>query len=144
MVPGGLPTERQTQRAILAMCGVSFPRVFVTHVPNGAHLAGDAGARFRQIGALKGDGLKIGFYDLLLLWPTGWGASLEVKRAKTGKVSPAQAVMAETYERLGWPAAVVTSVDEAYMKLREWGAPWSGHDPRMVKLVDAYHPEVRS
>jgi hypothetical protein len=40
------PNERQTQRAILAMLGRSFPRVLVHHSPNGGHLAGDREARF--------------------------------------------------------------------------------------------------
>ena len=35
-----LPSERQVQRSILAMCGVCFPDVFITAIPNGAHLAG--------------------------------------------------------------------------------------------------------
>jgi hypothetical protein len=50
-----IPTERQVQRSILQMMGLMFPRVFVTHVPNGAHLAGGDTSRFKQAGALKGN-----------------------------------------------------------------------------------------
>jgi hypothetical protein len=52
-----LPTERQVQRAILAMAGTCFRNVFITAIPNGAHLAGDRVARFKQAGALIGDGM---------------------------------------------------------------------------------------
>jgi len=45
-----VPTERQVQRAILDMMGIAFPDVFVTHIPNGAHLAGGDEARFKQMG----------------------------------------------------------------------------------------------
>jgi len=137
-----IPTERQEQRAILRMIGTCFPQVFCTAIPNGAHLAGDRTARFKQMGALKGDGLKVGFYDLLLLWAPGKGGSLEVKRSKGFRISPEQVAMAETYDRLGWNNAVVHSVDEAYMRLREWGAPWNGVDPRVIRTADAYHPEA--
>ena len=117
-----LPTERQVQRSILAMCGVAFPDVFVTHVPNGAHLAGSSVARFKQIGALKGDGLKVGFPDLLALW-SGGGALLEVKRPKLGRVSPEQKALHARLEAVGWPVAVVTSDREAFAALRDRGAP---------------------
>jgi hypothetical protein len=127
MAPGGgLPTERQTQRAILQMMGLCFPRVFVNHVPNGAHLAGSQVARFKQMGALKGDGLKAGFPDLIALWAGRGGAFIEVKRPKLGKQSEAQVAMQGTLEGLGWPYAVVTSPAEAYEFLKGLGAPWNG------------------
>ncbi len=124
--PGGIPTERQEQRAILKMMGTCFPRVFVHHSPNGAQLAGNPTARFKQIGALKGDGFKNGFPDLLCLWAGGQGCFLEVKRSKGGIVSDAQKAMHETLSNMGWRVAVVTSIDEAYAFLKACGAPWSG------------------
>lgn len=120
-----LPTERQIQRAILQMCGISFKEVFITAIPNGAHLAGDTIARFKQIGALKGDGLKVGFPDLLCLWKPGKGCSIEVKRPKTGRISPEQRSVHDTLSALEWPVATVTSTEEAYAFLRECGAPCS-------------------
>lgn len=134
------PTERQIQRSILSMCGVAFPAMFVTHVPNGAHLAGSATARFKQMGALKGDGLKPGFFDLLCLWSPGKGASIEVKRPKLGVVSDAQKQMQDTLNRVQWPNIITSSVDEAYTFLRSQGAPWSGVDPRVNKTPDEFHP----
>jgi hypothetical protein len=129
-----LPSERQVQREILKMCGICFPRVFVTAIPNGAHLAGNQTARFKQIGALKGDGLKVGFPDLLFLWPHGQGALVEVKRPKTGRLSPEQKLMHEHLEKLGWPVLTATSADEVYRYLRERGAPWSGAE--WIKLAE--------
>ncbi|MDB5584286.1 MAG: hypothetical protein JWR80_9462 [Bradyrhizobium sp.] len=114
------PTERQVQRAILAMAGTCFRDVFITAIPNGAHLAGNDVARFKQMGALKGDGLKVGIPDLLILWSPGKGAFLEVKRAKTGRMTPEQQIIHERLRGLGWPVATVTSIDEAYHFLRHY------------------------
>jgi hypothetical protein len=86
-----IPTERQVQRAILAMCGIAFPDVLVVHIPNGAHLSGDERSRCMQMGALKGDGLKIGFPDLGFYWNHGH-CLMEVKRPG-GKLSPQQVIM---------------------------------------------------
>jgi hypothetical protein len=127
-VAGGqsVPTERQVQRAILQMAGRCFPAVFITAIPNGAHLAGNQTARFKQMGAMKGDGLKIGFYDLLCLWHPGKGCSIEVKRPKLGVVSDAQVQMGLTYERLEWPATIVKSAEDAHAFLKACGAPCVG------------------
>ncbi|MGJ0508907.1 MAG: VRR-NUC domain-containing protein [Methylocystis sp.] len=121
-----LPSERQVQRLILRMIGVCFPSVFVTAIPNGAHLAGNATARFKQIGALKGDGMKVGMPDLLILWPFNQGAFIEVKRPKTGRLSEEQKAVHAVLTGLGWPVATVNSPDNAYRFLRDQGAPWSG------------------
>jgi hypothetical protein len=107
------------------MCGSCFRDVYITAIPNGAHLAGDATARFKQMGALKGDGLKVGFPDLLCLWAPGKGASIEVKRPKTGKLSADQVAVHETLLGLGWPVATVDNIDDAYRFLIECGAPCS-------------------
>lgn len=128
MTLGGneLPTERQVQRAVLAMIRTCFPRCFVHHSPNGAHLAGTGAAKFKQVGALLGDGMKKGFPDLAVFWPGKGGAFIECKRPKTGKVSDDQKAVHELLEGLGWPVSVVRSVDEAYDFLKAQGAPWSG------------------
>lgn len=123
--PGGL-SERQVQRSILKMAGVAFPFVFIAHVPNGAHLAGNAQARFKQMGALKGDGLKPGFADLICLW-RGKGLLLEVKSA-TGRLTDSQKELFPRLEAVGWPVTVVRSDVEAYRALKEAGAPWSGQE----------------
>jgi hypothetical protein len=122
--PGGL-TERQIQRAILAMCGKLFPDVLINHAPNGAHLAGDKTSRFKQIGALKGDGLKVGWPDLSCYWPGGH-LLIEVKRPKTGRISPDQKALHERLEAIGWPVSIVRSPDDAHAALCAAGAPCRG------------------
>ena len=114
------PTERQVQRAILAMGGRDFPNALIHHSPNGAHLAGSKTARFMQMGALRGDGLKVGFPDLIVLWNYGVGF-LEVKRPKLGKVSDVQEAMIARLTGLGHRVAVVTSEGEAKQHLEAWG-----------------------
>jgi hypothetical protein len=121
-----LPTEREVQRAILKMLGVCYPRTYVFAIPNGAHLAGNQTARFKQMGALKGDGLKIGIPDLAVLWAPAKGAFIEVKRPKTGRMSDEQKAVHARLDEIRWPVAVVTSVQEAYDFLFECGAPRSG------------------
>jgi hypothetical protein len=121
-----LPTERQVQRAILSMCGTCFPDVLIIHIPNGAHLAGNSTARFKQMGALKGDGFKPGVPDLLCLWSPCQGCFIEVKRPKLGRVSTEQAAMQIRLVDRGWPVTTVASVDDAYAFLKACGAPCRG------------------
>ena len=104
---GGIPTERQTQRAILAMAKACFPDVLLHHSPNGAHLAGDGISRFKQAGALLGDGMKKGFFDLIAIWSGGIGF-IEVKRPKLGKLSDEQKAIHKLVGDMGWPIATVT------------------------------------
>ena len=118
------PTERQVQRSILAMCGACLPDVLVVHVPNGAHLGGDDRSRAMQMGALKGDGLKVGFPDLLCIWRSGM-ALIEVKRPG-GKLSDAQTEMHERLSGMGHIVSVVTSDAEAQAFLKSCGAPMRG------------------
>jgi len=117
-----VPTERAIQREILRMCGTVFPAVLVVHVPNGAHLSGTDAQRSRQMGALRGDGLKPGFPDLIALWNGGAGF-LEVKRPKTGRVSDDQKAMIGHLSELSHNVAIVRSAIEAQDALLSWGAP---------------------
>lgn len=120
------PTERQVQRNILRMAGTCFRDVFITAIPNGAHLAGDAHQRKIQGGCLVGDGMKKGFPDLLCIWRPGKGCSLEVKRPKLGVMSEDQERVHERLRSLGWPVATVDNIDDAYRFLLAAGAPCSG------------------
>ena len=118
------PTERQVQRSILQMMGTAFPRVYVAHVPNGAHLAGDKLERVMQMGALKGDGLKNGFPDLVCYWNHGH-ALMEVKRPgyRPSDVKPAQVETHAILSEMGFTPAIVTSPEEAFAFLKDRGAP---------------------
>jgi hypothetical protein len=70
--------------------------------------------------------MKPGFPDLICLWPVGRGAFIEVKREKTGRVSPEQFAMHEEIRALGWPILVTFSVNDAFEFLKANGAPWNG------------------
>ena len=122
--------ERQAQRAILAMIGRCFPAVLVHHSPNGGHLAGDKAARFKQVGALKGDGMKPGWPDLTCVWNHGT-AYLEVKRPKytPSCISSQQHRIHADLTACGYPPAIVTCEAEAFQVLRDLGAPWNGLKP---------------
>jgi hypothetical protein len=118
------PTERQVQRAIISMMGTAFPSVLVHHSPNGGHLAGNDEARFKQAGALRGDGMKPGFPDLIAIWNRGV-AFMEVKRPgyAPSQVKPQQIQIHARLAELGFAPAIVTSPEEAFAFLRERGAP---------------------
>lgn len=118
-------SERAVQRSILKLCGALMPDVFITHVPNGAHLAGSNIAKFKQMGALKGDGLKPGFPDLLCLW-SGGAALIEVKREKGGVISDAQKTLHAKLEAIGWPVCIAASAIDAFSHLKALGAPFVG------------------
>jgi hypothetical protein len=106
------------------MMGIAFPHVFVAHVPNGAHLAGGKLERVMQMGALKGDGLKNGFPDLVCYWNHGH-ALMEVKRPKysPSDVTADQLKIHALLAELGYEPAIVTSPEEAFAHLKERGAP---------------------
>jgi hypothetical protein len=120
-----VPTERQVQRAILEMCGACFPDVYIHHSPNGAYLGSNPRDRAIRGGALKGDGTKAGFPDLICLW-SGGGAFIEVKRPKNSTVSDDQKAAHERLRGLQWPVAVVKSPEDAHAFLKACGAPCRG------------------
>jgi len=107
------------------MCERCFPGVVVHHSPNGAHLAGSDTARFKQMGALLGDGMLRGWPDLAIYWDGGH-LLVEVKREKGGVVSDAQKALHERLSAIGWPVSIVRSQDEAYAALCAAGAPCAG------------------
>ena len=112
--------ERPVQRGairLLAMRGYE-----VVHVPNGAHLAGGGLARAKQMAALKADGLRAGFPDLLVFGrqPLQFGL-MEVKRERGGKVSPDQEWWGEFARSRGFPWAIITQPEDALAAVRDWG-----------------------
>lgn len=125
---GGLPvpTERQVQRAILEMCGKCFPDVYIHHSPNGAYLGSNPRDRAIRGGALKGDGTKAGFPDLICLWHGGQVAFMEVKRPKSGRLSDDQEIALDRLHQLQHDCKVVKSVEEAHAFLKGLGAPCRG------------------
>ena len=118
------PKERSVQRAILAMCGTCFPDVFIHHstVPK---LWGDPKQRAMVMGAMKGDGFKVGFPDLLCIWNGGL-ALIEVKREKVGVTSPEQIAILDKLTSMNVPVAVVDKVEHAHLFLKACGAPCRG------------------
>jgi hypothetical protein len=104
------------------MARVCFPDVFIHHSPGGAHLAGSATARFKQMGALKGDGMRVGFPDLICLWEPGRVAFMEVKRPKMSKVSEEQHAMFLKLHMMNHDYRVVKSVEDAHAFLKSCGA----------------------
>lgn len=118
-----LPSERQVQRAILAMAGTCFPDVYIHHSPNGTKLPGSQ--RDRQVagGILRGDGMKAGWPDLECVWSPAKVAYIEVKRPKIGFLSDNQIAVHNKLRDLGFPVTTVNCAEDAYLFLKECGAP---------------------
>ncbi|AJR24548.1 VRR-NUC domain-containing protein [Sphingobium fuliginis] len=113
--------ERPVQRGairLLAMHGVE-----AVHVPNGTHLAGDKLARIKQMAALRKDGLRPGFPDLILFnrkvqLQVGF---LEVKREIGNDLSEDQEDWRDDLIAWGFPWAMIRLPEEAVAAIREWG-----------------------
>lgn len=113
--------ERTVQRGIITIAEAM--RCWAVHVPNGAHLSGDKLARTKQMAALKRDGLRVGFPDLILIDRTAIRriGFVEVKRELGGVVSDDQADWADILRDLGFPYALLCQPEELVATFREWG-----------------------
>jgi len=116
---GGM-AERPVQRGairLLAMQGIE-----AAHVPNGAHLAGDKLARIKQMAAMRADGLRPGFPDLILFGkrPLEIGF-MEVKREIGNDLEDEQIWWRDLLLSRGMCWAMIRQPEEALTAVREWG-----------------------
>ncbi len=120
VAPAGM-AERPVQRGairLLAMRGIE-----AVHVPNGTHLAGDKLARVKQMSALRKDGLRPGFPDLILFnrkvqLQVGF---IEVKREIGNGLSGEQEEWRDDLMAWGFPWAMIRTPEQALDVVREWG-----------------------
>lgn len=114
-------SERVVQRGIITIAEAMGCHAI--HVPNGTHLAGGKLARAKQMAALKRDGLRVGFPDLVLIDRTAIRhiGFVEVKREVGGIVSDDQERWAERLVAVGFPYALLRQPEELMGVLREWG-----------------------
>lgn len=118
MASGGKPLERSIQRSILAY--LHARNITAVHVPNGSVLAGGPRERAIQVNALKANGMRPGFPDLILLGTQGRIGFMEVKR-EGEKLGEAQVHWAGTLEYMGHKIATVRSIEDAAETLAAWG-----------------------
>jgi hypothetical protein len=114
------PLEKVIQQQVIAV--LHARGITTAHVPNGSVLAGDARARAMQVNALKANGMRVGFPDLILLHSNGRVGFFEVKR-EGEKLGENQVHWQGALEMLGHRHAVVRSAEGALETLAEWG--WS-------------------
>lgn len=112
------PLEKHIQRAVLDY--LRLRGIVAAHVPNGSVLAGGPRERAMQVNALKSNGMRVGFPDLVLLASGARVGFMEVKR-EGEKQSEAQLHWQGALEHLGHRYAVVRSVDDAAETLAAWG-----------------------
>lgn len=81
------------------------------------HVAG-----MRYSGGSRGRNYDMeGMFDLMLFFPKGVTAHVELKRQNGGKLSAKQIAWKETLERLGHQAVVIDSIDDLLELLKQNG-----------------------
>jgi len=118
------PTERELQRMVVQLLDVQG--YLVAHVPNGIPLGADKITRAKIINAMKKDGLRPGFPDLIVFSRTGGVGVIELKRAglrgrKAEGLSEDQTQWKEALTRRGINWARLDSVDDLDGILAGWG-----------------------
>jgi hypothetical protein len=86
------------------------------HVPNGGRRSKAEAGRFKALGVLAG------VPDILVMIPPALLLLIEVKGPR-GRVSPEQQAFARDALAMGFPFAVVRSIDETRAALRLWQVP---------------------
>lgn len=116
-----MTTEHQIHASILRYLRSVLPHGWlVMHVPNGGSRNPIEGARMKALGVVAG-------------WPDisifGGGHNsggvvcfMEVK-SKSGRVSQCQHRIIDQLKDMGFPVAVVRSIDDARVYVKEWGLP---------------------
>jgi hypothetical protein len=112
------PLEKSIQRSVIAY--LRARGIDAVHVPNGSVLAGGPKERAMQVNALKANGMRPGFPDLICIASGGRVGFMEVKR-EGEKQSEAQMHWQGGLEFLGHKYAVVRSIDDAAETLERWG-----------------------
>jgi hypothetical protein len=108
--------ERENHIALADLLAVSTaPGWICTHYPLGELRTEKTGALLKRMGN------KPGFFDWLLIGPTGVHHWLELKRGRAPLTEAQKKFQLEMNMR-GVPCAVARSFREAEAQLREWGA----------------------
>ena len=117
--PAGM-AERPVQRGAIRL--LAMQRIEAVAVPNGAHLAGDKLARIKQMAALRKDGLRPGFPDLILFGRAQLQIGfIEVKREIGNDLSDDQEDWRDMLVGWGFPWAMIRQPEEALDVVRSWG-----------------------
>ena len=117
----GLLFERPVQRQAIDL----LARIWIAtvHVPNGAHLAGSKLSRAKQMAALKRDGLRPGFPDLILFDTRLIGriGFVECKRQGKVKLDPEQERWRDKLTAWGFPWGFISEPEDVLALVKEWG-----------------------
>jgi hypothetical protein len=105
------PSEHDEQVGFVTWWRAKFPGVLIYAIPNGEHRAPSVANR------LKAEGVVRGVPDLhvpeLRLW-------IEMKRIKTGRLSPEQGQMIRYLESIGHTVLVGYGARDASAKVLDW------------------------
>lgn len=124
-------SEITIQSLFRSRARIMCPGVSIVAVPNGTHIASQAGR-----GKAQREGLSSGFPDVICTWPGGGIAFIEFK-AKTGSLSANQKEWLNRLARQGHLVSVRRHPDTALDWLRHIGAPFlsAPDDARPIGVV---------
>ena len=113
MAPKRNRPEQAIQRAVVQYLGImeNLGELTFFHVPNGG------GRSKAEAGIFKGLGVRAGVPDLVLLFPGGKCAFIEIK-APQGRLSAAQKAFRSTAEEMGFSFLEARAVDEVERFIR--------------------------
>lgn len=121
-------TEDAIHKSILKYLRTVLPHGWIVmHVPNGGSRTAEAGAAMKALGVVPGwpDISIYGAADPEAPHATPSAYFMEVK-TPGGYVRPVQRSLHDRLKDLGFPVAVVRSLDEAQAYAKEWGLPLRG------------------
>lgn len=116
----GKRVDRETpiQRGIVSYLRKVMPEAIVHHSPGESHLKGRAAMLATQ--RKKDDGMVPGFPDIVVFPYANVGAFFFEVKAPKSYASKRQKALHADLEQLGYPVAVVRSIDDVKECLRKW------------------------
>lgn len=104
--------------SVMQYLRIAAPIAEALHIPNGGY------RRAFEASILKGMGVKAGCPDILIMWPIGKSAFIELKAPDSkGRLSESQKTFHEKLKILGIPCTVCTSIESVGDFLRSIGVP---------------------
>ena len=106
-----IPSEHMEQVQFISWFRKTYPGVLIWATPNGGHRHAVAAMK------LKAEGVLAGVPDLFI---PEWRLFVEMKRQKSGRLSPAQKDMIEKLDKIGYDTIIGHGFEDAKEKVLEW------------------------
>jgi hypothetical protein len=108
-------SEHDEQVGFINWFRAKYPKVLIFAIPNGGKRSVGAGRK------LKAEGVVAGIPDLFI---PAWDIWVEMKRSKSGRLSPDQKKIIEYLESEGYKVIVGKGATDASRQIMELGGHW--------------------